>query len=170
MIREPFGSVAPGFDDPLGMLRACHERILRHCDTLIRVAEHVAQHGVDEEVRRACARVHQYFSTSGQYHHEDEERDLFPLLPSLAGLIGDLHRDHEAMEQQWRRLEPLLAQPERIASTPDFAQQAQKFLSLYTPHIARENTELLPQAAKLLTGPQVLALGAAMARRRGVNP
>ncbi len=22
---------APGFDDPLGLLRACHERILGHC-------------------------------------------------------------------------------------------------------------------------------------------
>ena len=29
----------PGFDDPLGLLRACHDRMLAHCELLESLAE-----------------------------------------------------------------------------------------------------------------------------------
>jgi len=44
---------APGFDDPLGLLRACHERILGHCDTLERLESHLRQHGADQDAQEA---------------------------------------------------------------------------------------------------------------------
>ena len=47
----------PDFDDPLGVLRACHERMLSHCDMLQKLPEHVAANGVDEEARSAINRV-----------------------------------------------------------------------------------------------------------------
>lgn len=167
-----FGNAAPGFDQPLGMLRACHERILRHCDTLIKLAAHIQTHGVDDDAKAAATQVHRYFSTAGQHHHADEEQDLFPLLrdnSELATLIAGLQADHQAMEKAWAELEPLLASPQSLATQPDLAQRAETFRTLYARHIDKENTHLLPRATVLLSADQVARLGACMARRRGVE-
>ncbi len=167
-----FGSAAPGFDQPLGMLQACHERILRQCDTLVKLAAHIKSHGVDNDARTAAAQVHRYFSTAGQHHHADEEEDLFPLLRGngeLAALIAGLQQDHQAMEKEWAALEPLLAAPQSLATQPEFGQRAQAFRTLYARHIDTENNRLLPQAATLLSTDQLRQLGACMARRRGVG-
>lgn len=167
-----FGSAAPGFDEPLGMLRACHERILRQCDTLVKLAAHIRAHGVDNDARVAATQVHRYFSTAGQHHHADEEEDLFPLLqahPELQAILAGLQDDHRAMEAAWAALAPLLADPASLADVGDLAQRAESFRALYTRHIDVENNRLLPQAATLLSADQLARLGACMARRRGVE-
>lgn len=46
---------APGFDDPLALLRACHARILRQCETLGIMAERLAGGGLTPELRDAAA-------------------------------------------------------------------------------------------------------------------
>lgn len=154
------------------MLRACHERILRQCDTLVKLAAHIESHGVDEDARTAAAQVHRYFSTAGQHHHADEEEDLFPLLrdnAELADVIAGLQQDHQTMEKEWVALEPLLAAPQSLATQPDLARRVEAFRALYARHIDTENNRLLPQAATLLSAGQVARLGACMARRRGVD-
>jgi hypothetical protein len=35
----------PGFDDPLALLRACHEKILTHCDLLEGLVAHMVEAG-----------------------------------------------------------------------------------------------------------------------------
>lgn len=173
MINSLFPSAAAGFDDPIGVLTACHERILRHCATLSRLAQHLAEHGLDDDARTAAAQIHRYFSTAGQHHHEDEEADLFPLLtasPALAMIITRLHSDHQQMERAWQALSPLLQHPENILSdVAGFQAQAAAFGELYEAHIGKENGTLLPQARKLLSEAQVKTLGEKMARRRGVT-
>jgi hemerythrin-like domain-containing protein len=164
---------APGFDDPLAMLRACHERILRQCVTLEKLVPHLRQHGTDADARAAAAEVHRYFSTAGRHHHEDEEQDLFPLLrtdPALTALLADLHGEHGRMEALWRQLEPLLAAPDTIRDLEGLAEQVRKFNMLYRAHIERENTELLPRAARRLPAAVLAVVGARMAARRGVSP
>ena len=164
---------APGFDAPLDMLRACHERILRQCTTLERLAAHLRTAGLDADARRAAAEVHRYFTTAGQHHHDDEEQDLFPLLradPALAALIAELESEHRRMTELWDRLEPLLAAPDTIRDLDDFAEQVVEFNVLYAGHIARENRELLPRAAVLLPAAVLAVVGARMAARRGVTP
>lgn len=163
---------APGFDDPLAMLAACHERILRQCATLEKIAAHLRTEGLTPEVRVAAAEVHRYFSTAGRNHHEDEEQDLFPLLrgdASLADLIATLAGEHVRMEALWRTLEPRLATPDSIRDAEAFARQVAEFSALYATHIARENAELLPRAAQLLPPAVLAVLGARMAARRGVT-
>jgi len=163
---------APGFDDPLAMLAACHERILRQCATLEKIAAHLRAAGLTPEVRAAAAEVHRYFSTAGRHHHEDEEQDLFPLLlgnPALADLIETLASDHIRMEALWRQLEPRLAAPDTIREPEAFANQVAEFNALYAAHIARENQELLPRAGPLLPAALLAVLGVRMAARRGVN-
>jgi len=181
-------TLAPGFDEPLAMLRACHERILRQCATLTKLAAHLRSDGLTDGARQAADNIHRYFSSAGLHHHDDEEYDLFPLLrtePALAGLLDALVREHADMETIWRRLdrqlparsissihgvvEPLLVAPDTIRDLDGFAQLTGEFTALYAQHIARENSELLPQAERLLGNEQQHALGARMAARRTVN-
>ena len=163
---------APGFDEPLAMLRACHERIQRQCATLAKLAAHLRRDGLTDDARRAAADIHRYFSSAGRQHHADEEQYLFPVLraeSSLAGLLDTLARDHAEMESLWLRIEPLLAAPDTIHDLDGFARLADAFNALYRQHIARENSELLPLAEQLLSVEQQRELGARMAARRGVS-
>ena len=53
-MRDFFGEPgAPSFDDPLGMLRACHGRIERQLLTLGRLVRHLPEHGADADARAA---------------------------------------------------------------------------------------------------------------------
>jgi hemerythrin-like domain-containing protein len=163
---------APGFDEPLAMLRACHERILRQCVTLTKLAAHLRSDGLTDSARQAAADIHRYFSSAGRQHHADEEHDLFPRLrtePELADLLDTLVREHAVMESLWQRLEPLLSAPDTIHDLNVFAQLAGEFSALYAQHIARENSALLPQAEKILSLKERRELGARMAARRGVS-
>lgn len=164
---------APDFSDPLGLLRACHDRILGHCCTLVRLAEHVARRGVDEEARTAMGRIHRYFSTAGQHHHADEEQDLFPRLrgsdSALDALMNDLLEQHRHMDRLWERLAPLLAEPDRVDDAAAFATLVDQFVRASRQHVVTENSRLLPAAESLLSGPDRAALGRAMAARRGIR-
>ena len=163
---------APGFDEPLALLRACHERIQRQCATLAKLAAHLHRDGLTDAARQAATDIHRYFSSAGRQHHADEEQDLFPLLrtePTLAGLFDTLVREHAEMESLWQRLEPLLTAPDSIRDLDAFTQLTGEFNALYRQHIARENSELLPQAERLLSVAQQRELGTRMAARRGVS-
>ena len=69
-----------GFDDPLEMLMACHRRIEKQLDTLKRLLPHIKEHGVDADASIAAQSVLHYFARAAANHHDDEEKDLFPLL------------------------------------------------------------------------------------------
>lgn len=171
MTTDSFPRPAPSFDDPLAMLRACHERILAQCATLRQLLDHIQAQGVDQAAREASAQVVRYFSTAARDHHQDEERDLFPLLRAAGGASTDvlarLEQDHEAMETTWTELEDLLRH--RLESLPAHAPLIMAFASLYARHIALENDDLLPRARSSLTQDQLAALGVRMAQRRSVK-
>jgi len=164
---------APGFDEPLEMLRACHMRILGQCDTLVRLAEHLSSDGVTDAARAAAQHVRHYFCTAAKHHHADEEQDLFPVLftvaPGLAPAIHELKREHGEMERLWARLEPLLADLGSVTDTATFTHDAMHFRVVYHAHIERENGEILPTAQRALSVAQIGKLGTHMALRRGVK-
>ena len=163
---------APGFDEPLAMLRACHERILRQCATLEKLAMHLHRDGLTDDARRAASDIHRYFTSASRQHHADEDQDLFPLLHTdhaMADLLDLLTREHAVMELLWQRLEPLLAAPDTIDDLDAFAHLAGEFNALYRQHVIRENSELLPRAEQILSIDQQRDLGARMAARRGVS-
>jgi hemerythrin-like domain-containing protein len=159
------------------MLSACHGRVERQCATLRRLVPHLAARGADAQARTAAANVMRYFDTSAKHHHADEEEDLFPaLIESMAasdavclhGLIDGLKADHRALEAAWRRLRPVL---ERIAAgepAPLDAAAVEALVGLYERHIAREESELLPMAARLLGEHELAGIGRAMRARRGI--
>ncbi len=163
----------PGFDDPLAVLQACHQRMLAQCDVLQKLPAHVAVNGVDEQARSALRRVVTYFSTSALQHHQDEEQDLFPLLKrqslELAERVDRLQQDHRRLDDLWGQLLPLLKAPAARGESPDFASRAAAFCDACREHIQVENDELLSLAQQSLSRSQLQGLGRAMARRREIG-
>lgn len=167
---------AVGFEVPLEMLAACHSRVQAQCATLRRLAAHLARQGADRQAQDAAAAVMRYFETSAVQHHADEEVDLFPaLIESMAGsdavcvreLTASLAAEHRGLEQRWCALRTRLEQVARAdsATLPD--DEVHGFIALYEQHIAREEAELLPMAARLLSDAELDRIGLAMRARRG---
>ena len=173
------GQAAPSgsFEVPLEMLSACHHRVEQQCATLRRLVAHLDTNGVDADARVAAAAVLRYFDTAAKDHHADEEIDLFPaLIESMAGsdavcireLIDALTIDHRALEAHWQRLRPSLQEIAAGASLPLTAAEVEPLIALYEQHMAREESELLPMAQRLLSDEALEQVGKAMRERRGI--
>lgn len=193
MISFTSAKAAPYFDDPLEMLRACHGRILSQCDTLGKLAVHLSDNGCDQQAQQAAQNILRFFDTAGQFHHQDEEENLFPALRLSAGsdkshlekLLARLLQEHIGMLAAWGALRPALLQlskgvPAPLDETADETTShltqliiapalVDNFVGRYAEHIAFEENELLPLAARILKSQQILELGKCMAARRGVS-
>ncbi len=171
--NSPFPPHAPDFSDPLGLLRACHERVFQHCDTLMNLAAHLGDKGLDQDAKEAAAQVYKYFSVAGKHHHQDEEQDLFPRLArqslKLADLVHRFKQDHEKLDAQWAELEPLLARPAKIEDTDAFLDMAQQYADAYRDHARRENEDLLDMAQHIFGRDELNEIGEKMAERRGIH-
>ena len=173
-----FPSPSATFDHPIDMLDGCHERILRNCTSIERIAEHVATHGCDAEARTAAVGVMRYFDTAATNHHRDEEEDLFPTLQHYApsselnavfDLLHKLRDDHRKLDGRWAQMRGLLmgvVEGHDGHLTPAVAHD---FRTAYERHIAMEERELLPLARRVLSDDIMRAMGGRMARRRGVD-
>jgi hemerythrin-like domain-containing protein len=170
---------AAGFDAPLEMLLACHQRIGRQCDTLRRLAGHLAVHGSDDQAREAAAGVLRYFDTAARHHHADEEEDLFPaIIESMAGsdavclrqLTEGLARDHRRIDAHWQPVRVVLQRVSAGEHALLAEADVEAFSSAYGQHIELEERELLPMAARLLSDQDLERLGRAMRERRGIQP
>jgi len=172
-----FSSPGASTEAPLEMLAACHGRIERQCETLQRLLPHVQAHGADAAAQQAARAVMRYFDSAAVHHHEDEEQDLFPALrEAMAGsdavcireLTDGLVQDHRRLEALWRALRAALdALAEGRAQVLDEAVVGD-FMAAYAAHMAREDTELLPMAARLLDDATLARIGQAMRERRGI--
>jgi hemerythrin-like domain-containing protein len=161
------------FDDPLGVLRACHQRMLAQCETLEKLVPHIAEHGVDAEARSAIAAVVKYFTSSAVHHHQDEEQDLFPVLNrqslKLADIVHRLKQQHREIDALWKTLAADLKKGAALKDDDAFAGHASAFCEAYRDHIRLEEKELLMLAQHILSSRQLQELGDAMARRRGLH-
>jgi pyridoxamine 5'-phosphate oxidase len=168
----------PTFEEPLEMLEACHERIQAQLATLERLGPHLETKGCDAEAKSAAHAVLRYFETSGVFHHEDEEQDLFPVLRVKAAALGredviaaleELAQEHQTMDAQWKslreQLQAVAGGEPRIA-----AEDVARFAWLYRRHMDREATAVLPFARHALDAAERAALGKRMAARRNVAP
>jgi len=165
----------PSFDDPIEMLHACHGRILSQCDTLRKLTIHLTRYGCDQQVQQAATNILRYFDTAGQFHHQDEEKDLFPTLRISANadktyidsLFVRLLKEHAEMFHAWIKLRPelfLLSQGVQVNLADSITEN---FIAKYTSHIAVEEEELLPLSMQLLDTQQLIKIGMRMAERRG---
>ncbi len=173
-----FETPAAGFEVPLEMLAACHGRVERQCQTLLRLVPHLAVNGLDQPAREAAQNVMRYFDTSAGHHHADEEQDLFPALlrsapeAELAGLrelIETLRAQHRILENTWGQLRAELEAILQGTKSRLDADAVGRLVDLYRSHIAREEADLLPLAARFLEAAQLDAVGRAMRLRRGIS-
>jgi hemerythrin-like domain-containing protein len=164
---------APSFDDPLGMLTACHRRIERQLATLARLQRHLPEHGCDTDARTAARGILRYFDAAAPNHHADEEDSVFPRLEDAlpvrpVTLIAELEDDHALLAARWRKLRPLLAAiaAGQRANLPP--KQVAEIAAAYAAHIAREESQLIPLAARTFDSATIAAIGKEMAQRRNV--
>lgn len=177
MISFASAEAAPSFDHPLEMLHACHGKIQRQLGTLQKLAAHLPGHGCDQQAQQAAQSILRYFDTSGQFHHQDEEENLFPTLLALdipdkaqvKKLIERLLGQHVVMFAAWDETRAVLVKLAEGINTPLPEALTVKLINTYGRHIYFEETELLPLAARLLSPQQIIELGKNMAERRGAK-
>lgn len=174
------GHSAPraSFDAPLAMLAQCHDRAGAQVNTLRRLLDHLPMHGADAQARDAATAVMRYFDIAARDHHADEEEDLFPaLLDAVAGsdavclreLTDTLLGEHRRLEALWRSLRPQLAGIAAGHAAALDGPAVEALIHGYQSHIAREDSELVPMAARLLDDAALARMGQAMRSRRGIQ-
>lgn len=90
-------------------------------------------------------------------HHPKESNHLFPkvaaVAPELLPVLDQLEDDHLSGERRVRQLQHLLTAWELLgeARREAFLAAAQDYVRFHLEHIHREETEVLPVAAKLLS-------------------
>lgn len=169
---------APSFDEPIEMLKACHERIAAQCETLEKLVAHLPLHGPDTQAQQAARNVMRYFNVAAPHHHADEEQDLFPMLieigerehASVRERIAALLDEHRTLEVAWAKLRAVLADIAEGKSTPLEETLVAAFVGAYRSHIAQEEREILPFAQAHLDERQRASLSKTMVARRTVAP
>lgn len=162
--------VSPRIEDPMALLRACHEKVVRFTTLAQRLQAHVHERGADEQAREAAQAVLRYFTLAAPLHHADEDENLFTALralghPPLTARIEALQAEHDALGERWAQVRPWL---EAIATgeLPGSAEpDVDGFATHYRAHAQAEENEVYPHAAEL--PPATLrALADAMVARR----
>lgn len=168
---------APDFDQPVAVLKHCHDRIRKQLKTMDLLASPAVLAATPDEVRQAAGAVLRYFEKAAPHHHEDEEHDLLPMLADtargedaalLAGLMPGILDEHRQMELLWQRLQPQLAAIAAGESATLDSADAARFGELYLAHMDKEEGHIAPMAKRLFSTEQMQRLGNAMRTRRGV--
>jgi pyridoxamine 5'-phosphate oxidase len=173
MSEQGLPETLPGFDDPLALLRSCHQKMLAQCDLLDALVVQARAGELDDTARKAAQDIIRYFSRSAPLHHADEEQDLFPRINRqslrIAELVHGLKREHEELDKLWETLAPELQRIPAAGFSSTFQEAAARFCELSRSHINRENMELLPLLSSSLSHQELGYIGEAMAQRRGVK-
>lgn len=176
---EALHTTAPDFDQPLAVLKHCHDRIRNQLATLGKMPAYLTQHGADAQAQSAAQAVLRYFRQAAPLHHEDEEMDLLPMLEVVAAgedaqqlqaLLPGILKQHVQMNLLWHGLDKQLQAVADGAAAGLDAAAAREFSELYTLHMEIEETHIATMAKRLFNDGQMKRLGAAMQRRRGIAP
>lgn len=173
-----FRTPGAGFDQPVEMWLACHERVQRFAALLGRLAEHLAAQGADEDAQVTATSIRRYFNEAAPRHHEDEEVDMFPRLRerldaerdrTVLDVLDQVEADHLEMAGLWKRLDAVLAEIARGQPVELKQSLIDRFATMYRHHIDAEERVILPALRKALGKADWQAVGRAMAERRGLE-
>lgn len=169
---------APGFDQPLAVLKHCHDRIRKQLSTLEKLPPHLAAYGADADAQQAASAIKRYFNQAAPLHHEDEEMDLLPMLEVtardedaklLADLMPAILKEHVQMNALWQLLDKQLEGIASGASSKLAGDEVRQFCEIYTQHMLTEESHIAPMAKRLFSETQMGKLGNAMQQRRGIS-
>lgn len=160
-----------GFEQAHEMLEACHERVLRTLDLLLRLQAHLVVQGADQQARDAARDILRYFDLAAPHHHEDEERHVLPCLREAGqGPLADrLAQEHRAMSAAYAALRPGLVGLSEQGTVPATSAWA-AFAALYRAHIECEERDAFPLARARMSAAAVQAMGDEMRARRQAPP
>lgn len=170
------------FTDPLGMLFDCHRRIERFLGVLMKLATERQGASLTAQEQASLTAALRYFRESAPKHTADEEESLFPRMRASAPAAAQALLERiEALEGEHRTAEQAHAEVDALAQSwltrgvlsPADASRLAALLehlgTMYKTHIALEDHELFPNAARLLSSADRQAIGAEMAARRGLS-
>ncbi|HEX2530211.1 MAG TPA: hemerythrin domain-containing protein [Burkholderiaceae bacterium] len=175
---KPLLETVPGFDQPIAVLRHCHDRIRKQLRTLEKLLTDLPVFEVNIDARQGANAVLQYFGNAAPNHHADEEKDLLPMLQVtatgedatlLAELIPQIMEEHVQMEAAWQVLERQLRFIASGESSELSARDVKRFVQVYSTHMEKEEAHLAPMAKRLFNEQQMIRLGNAMRTRRGLS-
>jgi len=173
-----FRTPGAGFDQPIEMWLACHQRVQRFAALLSRLAEHLGQNGADEDAQVTATSIRRYFNEAAPRHHEDEEVDMFPRLrdrldaradKTVLDVLDQVEADHLEMAGLWAKLDATLAEIARGRRATLEQASIDRFATMYRHHIDAEERVILPALKKAIAKHEWQAIGRAMAERRGLE-
>ena len=167
-----------GFDDPLAMLYDCHRRVERFLKILVSVVRDADGDTLTKaQINSVQAALH-YFRESGVKHTRDEEESLFPRILGLIAAdvrqsIENLQQEHHDADQLHDRIDSLyelwIAKDALIPQDKlDLLQTTDTLSSLYSKHIAIEESLIFPTAKSILNSDEIRVIGHEFAMRRNV--
>ncbi|MDE3022357.1 MAG: hemerythrin domain-containing protein [Pseudomonadota bacterium] len=177
MNNRALNKLMPSFNEPLEMIRACHDRIRIHCHSLERLGTYLEFIGCNESAQRASGDIIRFFDIAVRHHFADEEQSLLPVLLEIGKkarvpldkAMGALQSDHLELNQTWSGLRANLQK----ISTGQFMHL--DFLEIshlnkkYHDCLIQEETRILPFAQHYLHRRQLDELRAAMIARRAIR-
>jgi hemerythrin-like domain-containing protein len=170
------------FGDPIGLLTDCHRRIERFLSVLSGVATATGGGPLNGEQSAALETALRYFREAAPRHTADEEESLFPRLrgkelPETQAALARV----DALEQDHARADERHAEVDRLgrewlasgqlppAAAARLSRLLDELAELYRAHIAVEEGEVFPLAARSLSAAECQAMGGEMAARRGLS-
>ncbi|PRC94850.1 hemerythrin domain-containing protein [Solimicrobium silvestre] len=171
----PLFDSAPGFDQPLAVLKHCHTRIRKQLSTLSKLPAHLQKNGADIEAQQAAFAVIRYFTQGAPNHHLDEEHDLIPMLTGCAQgddanllqqLLPEILKEHQQMDAIWQELLPQLNVIQQGVIAQLNEELIKQWSTLYLAHMDKEEQHIAPMAMRLFSSEQMQQLGNAMQARR----
>ena len=180
LVPVQIGRKESDFSNPLGLLSDCHRRIEQFLQVLIQVAGRAAGAALDTGQREAFEKALVYFRNSAPKHTADEEDSLFPRLRESGNAeaalqcMAELEEDHQVVARDHERVDAVGRQwlETGTISSNDLRQLREALVRLsetYRRHIAVEDRELFPLAARVLPPDQLAEVGREMAGRRAVS-
>lgn len=125
-------------------------------------------------------RSKQHFREAAPKHTADEEESLFPRMrasqhheaKAILSDLDHLHTDHVTAAQNHRAVDELFRRwlSDGLLTAPEFSRLSSLLHALqdtYARHIKEEETQVFPNAARILTTSDLTAVGCEMAKRRG---
>jgi hypothetical protein len=162
------------FDTPLLALAECHSRLLRQCESLVRLQAHISAGGDAHLARVKAAELRRGFDRATARLHQDEELDLFPaLLESMAGsdavcirqMVDARAEEHREIESRWLAIDQWLQSVEAGQTALPQPGTVEAFVALCHGHLEQEDQELLPMAERLLSDDALADIAEGMRRR-----
>lgn len=171
-MKNLFNPANATFDHPIAMLTACHERVRSFANLLIKLSEHLQQHGTDEQAIQAATSILRYFDIAAPLHHQDEDEDLYPALlrhadTDLTGVITAIQSEHPVLDAQWQSIKQVLHIVSQGKAATLNQAEILRFAQQYIQHTHREERDIYSHAPLLLNNKELQEPGKRMAARRG---